>query len=215
MAGLLKKFVAVAIVPPVFLLAMVLIHESGHALTAKLLAGTECEIYLWPGVEIYPEFGKGQLAPWKSTSLAVTKVTPSASPHALQKVLDYDNFILFMGSGLTQLVSLLSLLVITLSRPRRILLWLLVPGALLHIDMLSYTVFPLLHLRHLIFWGGSNSETLVALARFGIPQYCSVPAILLLSLGQFYWLYWLVRRHQHLRKLQHCSLIPARQCSPD
>jgi hypothetical protein len=191
--GLLKKGVAALLVLPVFMSAMILLHEGGHAGTARLLAGIECEIYVWPGVEIYPDFGKEQLAPWNSKSLALTKVVPPANAAVLQQVMDYNNVILFMGSGFTQLLSLLALVVITLVRPKGILLWLLAPCALLHLDMLSYTVFPLLHLRHLLLWGGSHSETLIALGAAGIPQYVSVPVIVLLSLGQFYWLYRLLR----------------------
>lgn len=187
---------------PVFLLAMILLHEAGHAGTAKLLAGVDCEIYVWPGFEIYPEFGHSHTARWNMGSLALTRVVPPESDAVLQRAMQYNDVILFMGSGFTQLLSLIALSVIAVARPRRVVLWLLVPLALLHIDMLSYTVFPLLHLRHLLFWGGGHSETLMALGAAGIPQYVSVPAIVSLSLAQFFWLYLLLRRpqssgHQH------------------
>ena len=189
--GLLKKGVAALLVVPAFLAAMILLHEAGHAGTAQALTGIECQIYIWPGIEIYPQFGSDQLMPWNAKSLALTKVVVPDSAATLQRVLDHNNLILFMGSGFTQLLSLLSLLAISLLRPKGILRRLLIAGALLHIDMLSYTVFPLFHLRHLLFWGGNHSETLMALGAVGIPLYLSVPVIVLLSLGQFFWLYLL------------------------
>jgi hypothetical protein len=203
----LKKVIAATLVMPVFLLAMILLHEAGHAGAVKLLVGIDCEIFIWPGFEIYPQFGHEQAAPWNG-SLAFTKVTPPEGTAALQRVLDYHDVILFMGSGFTQLLSLMSLAALSLIRPQGMLLWLLVPGALLHTDMLSYTIFPLLHMRHLVFWGGSNSETLIALAAGGIPQYVAVPAILLLSLGQFLWLSVLLRSRPLREKQPGPSPIP-------
>ena len=172
---------------------MVVTHEAGHAGAAKLLGGIDSTIYIWPGYEIYPDIGKKHPSPIHIKGLGFTELVPSTDVRVWMQVNRYENYMLFMGSGFTQLLSILSLCGMALARPQSTLRWLLLPGALLHIDMLTYTVFPLFNLPHLVFWGGINSEPLIALARFGIPQYWAVSAVILLSALQFLWLYRLLR----------------------
>jgi hypothetical protein len=192
-----KWLLSAAMLVAALLVLTILVHEAGHSITAEVVAGLDSRMYIWPGYELYPDFGSRYRSAWPNTPAFVTVLQTSDAAYML-RLHYYENYILFMGSGLTQLVSLLSLCVMTLVRPKGILLWLLVSGSVLHYDMFTYTVFPLFDLKHLIFWGGSVSEPLLALGRFGVPQYVAVPAIIGLSLLQFFWLYRLLRkRHQH------------------
>jgi hypothetical protein len=216
----LKRIFAVAMMAPLLLVTMIVTHEAGHTLTAKVLAGVNAKVYIWPGYELYPDLGKKPAPDVHLKGLAMTHIVARGDAFPWKRLNRFENYILLMGSGLTQLLSLASLCALTMmktrDRPLGMWGWLLPAGGLLHIDMLTYAVFPLFNLQHLVFWGGVSSEPLIALGRFGLAQYIAVPAVIFLSLMQLFWLYQLsrpTRAHKHLRNDNFAKMpvFPARK----
>lgn len=102
-----------------------------------------------------------------------------------------------MGIAATTAVSLLSLICISLFRPKGSLLWILGAGSLMHLDGLAYAIFPVFFdAPHFLFWGGTMSEPITALTRMGFSQELAVAVTVALSALQFAWLLYLPRKRQ-------------------
>lgn len=213
----LKRFLVVSVMTIPLLMVTILVHETGHAVTARLLTGMKSEIHVWPGYQLYPKVGERYSLSWPEKSLAVTTLYPpfpmlpandfldgeKNPPVAWRfrgKVVEFSDWTMLMGSGATVLASLLSLLLIWILKPKGILLGALVLGSLMHFDMLTYSIFPVFfELPHLLVFGGSVPEPVRALTNLGVPDYFSVPAIIVLSIGEFSWLYLLLSRNVQAR----------------
>jgi hypothetical protein len=182
---------------------MVLVHELGHATSAALLIPGDVRLYVYPGHELFPDWGRQFPETWPEKSPALTYVrpdipigawpfTPGTQGYAVMK--RNDHLIRLMGSASTLLLALASLALIALLKPRGVALWILGAGALLHMDLLTGTVFPVFFdARHLYFWGGESPETVDALTGLGVPERISVTAVILVSTGLCVWHYWLLR----------------------
>src|SRR5690606_15765288 len=82
---------------------------------------------------------------------------------------------------------------ISLFRPKGVVLWVLGAFSLMHIDALTYAIFPVFFgAPHFLFWGGTTSEPISALTNLGFTQAFSVSSVIFLSTIQFAWLYYLV-----------------------
>jgi hypothetical protein len=199
---------------PLYFVTMVLVHEAGHAVAASCLMPGDVRIYVWPGYELYPDPGRRFSEAWPEKTPAFTYVTyvrpdplsapwtytPGIPPYAVWNgdtpaAMPRDvNVVKLMGAAATLLFSVAALCLLALLKPQGFVLWLLAAGALLHLDMLTGTVFPVLFgARHLYFWGGEAPEAVDALAGLGVPENIAVTAVILLSLGLCGWLCWLLR----------------------
>lgn len=188
---------------------MVLVHEAGHAVAAAYTTPAAIEIHVWPGYEVYPDFGERTRDPWPEGAPAFTSLTPQSAPIGLDasgfRTFAFDKgemdlmqrhlpLIALMGTTATTFFALASLCLISLVQPKGLVLWWLAAGSLLHLDVLTYAVLPtFLGVRHLYFIGGETAEPVDALLGLGFPESFSLTAIILLSLLQCVWLYYLLR----------------------
>lgn len=192
---------------------MVLVHEAGHAVAAEYATPAAIEIHVWPGYEVYPEFGKRTHEPWPKGAPAFTALYPQSAPigqdanglrmfafdkNEMYLMQRHSSLIALMGTAATTLLALVSLSMISLFQPKGLVLWCLAAGSLLHLDMLTYAVLPtFVGVRHLYFIGGETAEPVDALSGLGFPVSFSLTAIILLSLLQCAWLYYLLRFRLH------------------
>jgi len=195
---------------PTFLVVMILIHEAGHAITASYSTDARVQIHIWPGYELYPDFGRRFQQIWPQGSPAVTTLSPRSPVQLardaygyyavvfgrdeMERMQPHLPLIALMGTGATTFTAILALSLISLFKPKRLLLYCLATAALLHLDMLTYAVLPTFFgTRHLYFIGGETAEPVRALAGFGFSESASISGIILLSLLQLGWLYYLLR----------------------
>ncbi|WP_340679786.1 site-2 protease family protein [Paraglaciecola sp.] len=104
--------------------------------------------------------------------------------------------IAFMGSGINSLLAMLALLFLYLAKPKGVLFFVLSCSAFLYYDMLTYVIFPRwFDMRHLIFWGGKESEPVIALLQLGVDATAATFAIVTLSVFQSILLFRVLSRH--------------------
>ncbi len=142
-----------------------LVHETGHGLTAAALGGRFTGLYVWPGVEVWPHPGASFNGKWDG-QIGVATYLPGADWEA-------DDWryglVSLMGSGTNFLLAALALGCLWAFRPRgRVRLWLLAE-TWMFLDLTTYTFFPAFGLRHFIFVGGTSAEPLEGALRLGIP----------------------------------------------
>jgi hypothetical protein len=146
-------------------------HELGHGLTALLLGGQVDDLWVFPGVDLYPQPGfslvdefpfnlggcttSGLDAPWKSNVEAL------------------------MGSGSTMIVAYLILLIPVLPKAHWITCVAILFSCILAWDIILYSTLPLIGLRHSVFVGGSKAEPFLAAVALGVP--CWLYFLLLIS----------------------------------
>ncbi|MGV3590798.1 MAG: hypothetical protein ACO1PZ_03845 [Gammaproteobacteria bacterium] len=192
-----------------YFLAMIIVHELGHIAALHVVSDAHIRVSVWPGYELYPMPGQRFRGTWPARGVVVVEpywilakpgeVLPASilatrgNEHhrELQK---HSGLLKFMGAGATTLLSLICLILLTIRKPRAGLAVLFITGALLHVDMLSYTIFPLfLDAPHLYFFGGSEPEPLNGLVEMGLPQHLAVVLIALSSAAQLGWLFCLMK----------------------
>lgn len=158
-----------------FILAT-LVHELGHGLTALALGGEFNHLYIFPGVELWPELGKAYSGFWPG-NVALTFFRGGTHWQEWQVGLT-----LFMGSGSTLLLSFVAVFLLWWLEPRRILEKFLVTLSFGFLDMLLYIFLPMIGLRHIVFIGGDKPEPLLGAMRMGFPPGFSLAVVLLASL---------------------------------
>lgn len=180
---------------------MICIHEMGHYIIGEIVLNKDIHFYIWPGYEIFPDFGEKLMAPWPDSSIAfgieLRKFIPGFDSLDLairtDVILKNESYIKLMGSGLNYMLSVLSLIILSLVKPKSYLFWFLVFISLLHIDMLTYTVFPIFfNAKHLYFIGGTDPEPITALIQLGVSKVISVIGVIALSIINFLWLYFVL-----------------------
>jgi hypothetical protein len=155
----------------VLLLALVmvlstLIHELGHGLTAEALGGEFISIDVYPGFQIWPDFGKPFEGGWDhQIALMYYRYGPSWQDGNWR-----DGLVQLMGSGINLLLATFALVLLRVFRPKGLFKLLLAAEALMVFDIVFYTFLPLIGLRHLFFIGGANPEPLGGALKMGIPQ---------------------------------------------
>lgn len=213
----MKRIFIIAIcLPPGFVL-MVIAHEFGHALAAKLTLNSEPTVYLWPGISIYPKPGEPLDTPWPERSIGMTllpdvapkrinlifppasnAVSSTPTPPSLfisryfQPLRDEKRYavIRLMGAGSTYLLSVICLGFISVLKPTGAFRVALLAGALMYVDLVSYALVPqFLSLPHLLIAGGAEPEPLDALVALGINRWLAAALILLAGLLQTKLLY--------------------------
>lgn len=220
-----KNAIIFSVLLPITFIVSVIIHEYGHALAAKIVGAPTLIIYIYPGYELTPNFGEPYEKIWPEGSIAFGLFTPkhdlnisfkeggvaglSSIPSLNTQSLKIKptpitqtqhGVMALAGSVLNLIISFVSVFVIYKYRPKGIWFIIALCGALLFYDILFYTVFPtFLNMRHLVLWGGSVAEPIVALSNLGIDPNVSVTIIISLSAIQVFFLCKLFIGHAKLR----------------
>jgi hypothetical protein len=144
-------FLAIAVA----LLGLV-IHEAGHALAAVLCGGQVTKIKLLT-LQIWPAL---RWTEWDGLFGGIW-----------YRGTDRDGLVLLMGSGTTAALGLCAAIALQVADHRSFLRKVCRTAAvLLPLDILSYSVFPALGLRHWILFGGYGIEPLEGALEMGIPR---------------------------------------------
>lgn len=182
-----------------------LVHEWGHALTGAAMGAEIKGVYVYPGVEIYPDFGDRYPYRW-GTKLGAAIVDELGLGWA-----DWQHgLVSVMGSGSTLMVSYLGIRLLYALRPRRrFWRYLLIALALYFFDILSYSLFPQLGLRHWIVFGGRFAEPVYGAERMGIPSWLFVTVVVVICMQ----LIWALARF--VRGIPEPAPVPAEFSSPN
>ena len=141
-----------------------IVHELGHGLTAEALGGQLVGLWVFPGVELWPDFGAAYDGNFAYFGLARYLT-------GLHWTDTERGWTTLMGSGSTFIVSVLALSALLTLKPRnRWRRYVLVSLALWYLDLLTYTVLPQLNLRHWIILGGRSAEPVIGAGRLGIGR---------------------------------------------
>ena len=175
-ASIITKIIVTSLFVLLGFAILVITHELGHALGAKIVGNNVNFIHIWPGYELFPNIGQQVTYEWTKSALAI--IQTSVEIDAKSQLFGTGVFlservatsiIQFMGSGITWLISIIFLVLMHFFRPKGVLLSISIIGALFYIDILSYSIFPyFFDLPHLIFIGGKYAEPVLALSSLGI-----------------------------------------------
>lgn len=199
---MLKRIFAVISVASSYIILTIFIHEAGHAITGKILGLGNPIIYVWPGVELYPNFGlPNPDDTWPENALAYVSFMSETKPLVVEfsentkslslnptlkftstlsnKVGTSNPIVGFMGSGTTYLISLFCTVYLWLFNPKGSFRNCIVLGTFLFYDLLFYTVFPIFFgVSHLVLIGGDKAEPIIHLAKMGVPIWISVTLVI-------------------------------------
>lgn len=153
------------------------VHELGHGLATLALGGEFHALYVWPGIEIWPDPGQRLTARSMSNIGLVQLDFPSEWAEDGWQ----EGLIGLMGSGSNLVAAALALLALRALRPTGWLFYLLATESLMFLDILLYTFLPLIGLRHFFFIGGSHPEPLVSAMMLGIPAWAFMLGVLFIS----------------------------------
>ena len=116
----------------------VILHEFGHVVTAEILGYDVHIVYIFPGYQLYPDFGATFVGEWPTGRVAYTEVRSGtvfeAVPSNVQLELQMSDWriacIKLMGSGFTWLISVIRLIAIRFLKPWSIFFYFLFVGLL-------------------------------------------------------------------------------------
>jgi len=138
------------------------LHEAGHGIAAVLMGGRITLLRVMPGIQLFPRLS---LEPWNGNVAAIGIALPEGTDTTRQYA-----FVALMGSGFTFLLGLAAGVLLLLFKPTGWLRTLFVIAALaLPLDIITYSLFPVLGLRHWIIFGGKKAEPLMGAVGLGIP----------------------------------------------
>ena len=152
-----RIFVYLLVLFGVAVLSMV-VHEAGHGVTAMVLGGKITLIEVMPGIQLYPTV---ELRPWDGVIARVDN-TPLNAPFR-------EGLVLFLGSGSTAVVSYGLIAYLLASRPKGLARFAVLSMAIICAwDIITYSVFPAMGLRHWAIIGGVTVEPLDGAVMMGI-----------------------------------------------
>jgi len=158
------QFVLLLVV--VFFLSLIagsLIHEGAH-IVVQMIGGSQLkEVVVMPGIQLYPRFA---LVHW-SGYVAGVSLTKCSEQYI-------NGLSLMMGSSLNAIASYLLLAIIfrfPINGRKKFVI--LLTSFILAWDLIGYSIFPLLSLRHWIFIGGNYCEPIAGASMLGIPIWLS------------------------------------------
>ena len=156
------------VIVPLFLLSSILLHESGHALTAYILGVENLAIRIWPGITLFSTFADYEyLMLAKSPMAGVASTELFFLPDTFSRM--DSGLCMLMGSGITFVISLICLIWYSAYRPSGIQKACCIAGMLLVYDAFTYVIFPTVFgVRHLIVIGRDKPEPLIALEYLGV-----------------------------------------------
>ncbi len=135
------------------------IHEAAHALIAVAF-GSKILSFGVMSIQLYPEFEQIAWNGW------IAYLEHTGTGDTWQRGL-----VQLMGSGATSAVGYLAIVLLLVFRPKGFIrLALLAMAVTYALDIIAYSVFPLIGLRHAIFIGGDFAEPAVGAEKMGIPQ---------------------------------------------
>lgn len=174
-----------------------IVHELGHGLTGELLGTDIGAIRIWPGVEVYPDFGErsggGNYNYFGSIEFSKRA---DRGPAGLIEL---------MGSGSTLLVAFAAHGLLWGLRPRRrVPHYVVIILALFYLDMVSYTLGPALGLPRAIVIGRVtyNAEPMRGAAMLGVPGWVFYGFNLAILIGLTYSLVAFVASAAHRARLE-------------
>lgn len=150
------------------------VHEVGHGLTTVALGGKFHALYVWPGIEIWPNPGQ-RLTTRRMSNIGLARLD---FPEKWREDGWQEGLIGIMGSGSNLIAAALALLALRMLRPTGWLFYLLAAESLMFLDILLYTFLPLIGLRHFFFVGGFHPEPLVSARMIGIPAWMFMLGVL-------------------------------------
>lgn len=164
----------------VFLVLLILVsilalfmHEFGHGWTATLLGGEFLSVYVYPGIQVWPEFGVPFSGEWEGyAGLMYYNYGPHWESGGWQ-----TGLVSLMGSGTNLMFSFIALLALWAFQPRGLMKWILAAEGLMYMDIFLYTFATLAGGRHLIFVGGEQPEPLLGAMEMGIPRDAFLAAV--------------------------------------
>lgn len=109
------------------------VHELGHSLVYYSYNMKIKQIVVFPGFEIYPEFGKKIF--YKKIVNGSVQLEDSYYPESIAK----NGLALFMGSGITAIIALLASIFLWVFNPKRIMALVLLFITLWVFDILAYS----------------------------------------------------------------------------
>lgn len=164
-----------------------ILHEGGHVIVMFLNGMSITRVVIAPGIQIYPVFTRVE---WTGFIIGLGIERGFAS--------DYQNGLCYvMGSGTTALCSYLLLLIVYTGlhklRKQTIVI-LLILSSIWASDIITYSIFPALGLKHFIFLGGSMAEPIVGVTLMNIPKWISYSVILVHALLYYFLLIVVIKK---------------------
>jgi len=156
----LISFAAVILVIGAASLLGIAAHEGGHALVGLAYGGKITYFEVLTGFQLYPQIA---LVPWTRSVARLGLDLPSLAKwqHGL---------LALAGSGLTALLSYPALIIGRKQRGWSRLFWLWL-GGLLAVDIVAYSLLPLIGVSHWIFFGGTYPEPYAGAQALGLPAW--------------------------------------------
>jgi hypothetical protein len=152
------------------------VHELGHGITAQALGGRFNALYVYPGIQVWPEPGQPYDKEW-GTAVGMADTDPGQNWPRWKHGLEW-----LMGSGANLVLAMMALLSLWVFRPKGWLSRLLVAESLLYVDILLYTILPeWFGLPHWFFFGGDFPEPLVGAEWMGVPRGPFITLVLVIS----------------------------------
>jgi hypothetical protein len=140
-----------------------LIHESGHALV-EFAEGNRLRTVTVLWFRVFPNFEL--ISDWDGSGAGVGFDGPHESGLSI-----------LMGSGLTLIISYVLLSLTTLFRKQWLRQVLLMTSIISAWDIIAYSTFPALGLRHWVFIGGSGCEPIYGASALGITLWMSYAVV--------------------------------------
>lgn len=169
----LKRFIFLFIGCVFALYLSIIIHEFGHGIPAILKGGGISKIVIFPGYEVYPHFGKKEFFHLIQTGYSESNWPIGYKPNDFDLGLEK-----FLGSGLTLIISFVSVMLLWLLKPKGFLKFVLMIFSFLFLDILSYSLFPSIGLPNRIFIGEINAEPVEGLKMMGLSKALALSLII-------------------------------------
>jgi hypothetical protein len=168
----MKRFIKTTILLVIISIIGLVIHETGHAITA-ILYGAKVTYIQFFNIQVWPTIKYLNC----NGLFGGIKYTP----------IDQNGLVTFMGSGSTAILGLLFAIGLFAIKSRGWVWFIcLFTAILLPLDIISYSVFPAIGLRHWIIFGGYGREPLEGALKMGVTQttyYSVLVAYILICYG--------------------------------
>ena len=182
LTSIIKKLLLIALLLPIGFVLSVLTHEFGHGLGAKIVGSHVEFIHVWPGYQIFPEFGEPATYEWPKGAVAemgVSKYLEEESRFFGSGFTISEEWtatiIPILGSGINWVISIFFLAVLHFLKPNGVWLIISLTGATFYYDIFTSVIFPhFFNLPRLVFIGANYSEPILAFSHVNVsPHFTS------------------------------------------